>query len=152
MMPNPTRALNSQGAALNRLGPEMYPGPVPPQVANNSLLQALRQGGLKSSGGRGSNLPNMGPGSGMGGRPPMGLGGGSGAPQNTALMNSVRNGGRKLNAGPQESIIQKMIQGSRGEPTLADLRAAGGNGRLAGSGGSGDMSFQELLRSIGYNG
>jgi len=50
IMPNPTRALNRQGAALNQLGPQMYPGNITPQVANNSLLQALRQGERKMMG------------------------------------------------------------------------------------------------------
>ncbi len=50
MQPNPVRALNRQGAALNQLGPQMYPGNITPQVANNSLLQALRQGSQKVGG------------------------------------------------------------------------------------------------------
>lgn len=45
--PNPVRALNQQGAALNQLGSQLYPGKITPQVANNSLLQALRQGQQK---------------------------------------------------------------------------------------------------------
>lgn len=47
MQPNPVRALNRQGRSLDRLGPELYPGRVTPELANNSLVQGLRQSMLK---------------------------------------------------------------------------------------------------------
>jgi hypothetical protein len=49
MQPNPVRSLNRQGRALDRLGPELYPGRVTPEVANNSLLQGLHNQSLKPS-------------------------------------------------------------------------------------------------------
>jgi hypothetical protein len=68
-------------------------------------------------------------------------------PQNTSLLDALRQGSQKMNAGGNEQIIQQMIQASGGQPTLAGLQAAG-RGQLQGAGGN--QSFQELLRRVGY--
>jgi hypothetical protein len=112
-------------------GPAMPPGP----------NQAL---------GQGARMPWMGKGTGT---PPPGMQMPQGAPTppvNNALLNALRQGGQKMNAGANEGIIQQMIQRSGGgQPTLGQLQMAG-RGNLQGAGGN--QSFQELLRRVGYGG
>ena len=136
------------------IAPMGNPGMVKAMLAKMQGQRPLGQGGQMPPGapvGRFQNRGSMPPGPdqalGQGARMPT-LGQGTGMPpQNASLLDALRQGSQKMNAGGNEQIIQQMIQASSGQPTLAGLQAAG-RGQLQGAGGN--QSFQELLRRVGY--
>lgn len=106
-------------------GGQMPPLPQIPPFTGRGPNQVL---------GRGARIPLMGKGT-------------ETPPQNTSLLDALRQGSQKMNAGGNEAIIQQMIQKTGGQPTLGQLQTAG-RGNLQGAGGN--QSFQELLRRVGY--
>lgn len=149
-------AVNWPGAkpSMSNVAPTGNPGMVKAMLAKMQGRRPLGQGGQMPPGadvGRFMNRGSMPPGPnqalGQGARMPT-LGQGTGMPpQNTSLLDALRQGSQKMNAGGNEAIIQRLIQKTGGQPTLAGLQSAG-LGQLQGAGGN--QSFQELLRRVGY--
>jgi len=152
-------AVNWPGAkpAMSNVRPVegMNPGAVKAMLAKMQGQRPLGQGGQMPSApqlppfaGRGPAMP---PGAnqqlGRGARMPT-LGQGTQTPPvNTSLLDALRQGSQKMNAGDNEAIIQQMIGKTGGSPSLGQLQMAG-RGNLQGAGGN--QSFQELLKRVGY--
>lgn len=133
MNPGAVKAMlaKMQGQRPLGQGGQMPPSPqVPPFAGRGPYMPP----GPNQALGRGARMPWMGKGTGT-------------PPQNTSLLDALRQGNQKMDAGGNEAIIQQMIQKTGGQPTLGQLQTAG-RGNLQGAGGN--QSFQELLRRVGY--